>query len=203
LGNWEFEVPVSQLLFITKSQLESILLTFISMNLDLIQQVCEKLPGVTTDIKWGNDLVFSVAEKMFCVCSTDPPLRVSFKVPDDEFEEISVREGFQPAPYMARAKWVLVNQPLKLNKAEWKNFLEQSYQLVTAKLSKKTQNQIKAHALPGGRQGTRHKGTRGKPKGTTRSQGETNKPMVKGQGTGIKKKVNANETRSKRNVKAK
>ena len=112
------------------------------MNIDFLQHLWEKWPGVTTDIKWGNDLVFSVAEKMFCVCSTDPPFRASFKVKDDEFEELSVRDGFQPAPYMARAKWVLVNHPSKLSKDEWKQFIKQSYELVKGKLSKKMQESL-------------------------------------------------------------
>jgi predicted DNA-binding protein (MmcQ/YjbR family) len=109
------------------------------MNIDFLQQICEQFPGVTTDIKWGHDLVFSVAEKMFCVCSTDPPFRASFKVNDEEFEEISLRDGFQPAPYMARAKWVLVTEPGKLNRQEWESFIAQSYELVKSKLSNKTQ----------------------------------------------------------------
>jgi predicted DNA-binding protein (MmcQ/YjbR family) len=79
---------------------------------------------------------------MFCVCSTDPPLRISFKVKDDEFEEMSVREGFQPAPYMARAKWVLVDKPEKLTKKEWEEFIKQSYELVKEKLPKKVRESL-------------------------------------------------------------
>ena len=125
--------------------------TFISMNIEFLEQTCTSLPGVTTDVKWGNDLVFSVAEKMFCVCSMDPPFKASFKVPDAEFEELSVRDGFEPAPYMARAKWVLVTNPSKLNRKEWEEYLKQSYDLVKSKLSKKLQETL------GKAQGARHK----------------------------------------------
>lgn len=124
--------------------------TFITMNIEFLEQTCTRLPGVTTDVKWGNDLVFSVAEKMFCVCSMDPPFKASFKVPDGEFEEISVRDGFQPAPYMARAKWVLVTIPSKLNRQEWEGYINQSYELVKNKLSKKLQETLgKAHLSAG------------------------------------------------------
>src|SRR5437763_1451339 len=112
------------------------------MQIDFIENFCNNLPGVTSDIKWEHDLVFSIAEKMFCVCSTDPPLKVSFKVKDDEFEELSVRECFQPVRYMARSKWVIVNNTSKVNKEEWQHFLEQSYELVKAKLSKKMRASI-------------------------------------------------------------
>ncbi len=129
------------------------------MNIDFLQQLCDKWPGVTTDVKWGNDFVFSVAEKMFCVCSLEPPPRIAFKVSDEEFEELSTREGFQPAPYMARNKWVLITNPGKLTKREWEDFVKQSYELVKAKLSKKLQEKL---------EGTRNKGqgTRSKVQGT-------------------------------------
>ena len=112
------------------------------MGIDFLRQLTSKWPGVTTDIKWGNDLVFSVAEKMFCVCSMDPPFRASFKVPDEEFEELSARTGFQPAPYMARAKWVLVSDPAKLSKQEWEKYVKQSYELVKSKLTKELQQSL-------------------------------------------------------------
>jgi predicted DNA-binding protein (MmcQ/YjbR family) len=112
------------------------------MHIVFIENFCSNLPGVTSDIKWGNDLVFSIAEKMFCVCSTDPPLKVSFKVKDDEFEELSVREGFKPAPYMARAKWVLVDHPEKLTRKQWEQFITQSYELVKEKLPKKVRESL-------------------------------------------------------------
>jgi predicted DNA-binding protein (MmcQ/YjbR family) len=74
------------------------------MNIETLRKICSSLPAVTEDIKWGNDLVFSVGDKMFCVASLEPPFSSSFKVSDDEFDELSNQEGFAPAPYMARAK---------------------------------------------------------------------------------------------------
>ena len=113
------------------------------MSIDFLQKLCAGWPGVTTDIKWDNDLCFSVAGKMFCVAGLDTPLKIAFKVPDDEFDELSVREGFMPAPYMARAKWVLVTDPGKVSKKEWEQFVKQSYELVKAKLTKKQQNELR------------------------------------------------------------
>ena len=112
------------------------------MNIDFLQTLTENWPGVTTDVKWGNDLVFSVAEKMFCVASLEPPPKIAFKVKDEEFEELSMREGFMPAPYMARNKWVLITNPAKLSKKEWETFVKESYELVKAKLSKKLQENL-------------------------------------------------------------
>jgi predicted DNA-binding protein (MmcQ/YjbR family) len=109
------------------------------MDIEWLRATCLALPGTSEDIKWGNDLCFLVAEKMFCVTNLEPPLHVSFKVTDEEFEELSQREGIIPAPYMARNKWVMVQQVSKLSKTEWKQYIQQSYELIKSKLPKKTQ----------------------------------------------------------------
>src|ERR1043165_2401991 len=100
------------------------------MNIETLRKICSSLPAVTEDVKWGNNLVFSVGDKMFCVASLQPPFTSSFKVPDDEFEELSNKDGFAPAPYMARAKWVLVTDPSKMNKKEWEQYIKGSYDLI-------------------------------------------------------------------------
>lgn len=112
------------------------------MDTDTLRLFCLNLPAVTEDVKWDNDLCFSVASKMFCVSSLEPPFKIAFKVPDEEFEELSNTEGFMPAPYMARAKWVLVTDLSKLNKKEWEHYIYQSYELVKAKVPKKTRKEL-------------------------------------------------------------
>jgi predicted DNA-binding protein (MmcQ/YjbR family) len=107
------------------------------MDIDQLREYCLSLPAVTEDIKWDNDLVFSVGGKMFCVAGLEQPFKCSFKVPDEDFEELILKEGFQPAPYMARAKWVLINKASILHKKEWENYIKQSYELVKQKLTKK------------------------------------------------------------------
>ena len=39
------------------------------MNIETLRKICSSLPAVTEDIKWGNDLVFTVGDKMFSVAS--------------------------------------------------------------------------------------------------------------------------------------
>jgi len=112
------------------------------MDTEMLRKICSSLRAVTEDVKWGNDLVFSVGDKMFCAASLEPPFSCSFKVPDDEFDEISNRNGFTPAPYMARAKWVLVTDPSKLNKKDWERYIKQSYELIKIKLTKKLREKL-------------------------------------------------------------
>jgi predicted DNA-binding protein (MmcQ/YjbR family) len=112
------------------------------MDIEVLRKFCLSLPAATEDIKWGNDLVFSVGGKMFCVAGLEQPYKFSFKVSDEEFEELSNTDGFIPAPYMARAKWVLVANPSKLNKKEREHYIKESYELVKAKLSKKERSTL-------------------------------------------------------------
>ena len=109
----------------------------VEMNIESLRDFCRELPAVTEDVKWGHDLCFSVAGKMFCVAALDGPLTVSFKVKDDEFDELSNSPGIRPAPYVARYKWVLVEDVDKLSRKEWAHYVKQSYDLVRAKLPKK------------------------------------------------------------------
>ncbi len=111
------------------------------MDIETLRELCRSFPVVTEDIKWGHDLCFSVASKMFCVAALEGPLTVSFKVKDDEFDELSNSPGLRPAPYVARYKWVLVEDVRKLSRKEWEHYVRQSYDLVRAKLPKKLARQ--------------------------------------------------------------
>ena len=112
------------------------------MDIEFIRKHCTSLKGVTEDVKWDHDLVFSIGGKMFCVVGLDLPFGCSFKVSDEEFEELSTTSGFIPAPYMARAKWVKVDSEGRLTQAQWKKYLLQSYDLVKAKLTKKQKQEL-------------------------------------------------------------
>src|SRR6267142_3528694 len=108
------------------------------MNIEELRSFCLALPGVTEDIKWGNDLCFCIAEKMFCVTGLQPPLTISFKVTDEEFDDVSNSDGFVPAPYVARYKWVLLENPAKVSKKRLQGYITHSYELVKMRLPKKT-----------------------------------------------------------------
>ncbi|HEX8516540.1 MAG TPA: MmcQ/YjbR family DNA-binding protein [Bacteroidia bacterium] len=107
------------------------------MDIEQLQSFCKSLPGVTENIKWGHDLCFSVGRKMFCVTGLEPPMQVSFKVRDDEFEELIHTENIISAPYVGRYKWVLVQKSSRLSKKEWEAYIRQSYELIKAQLPKK------------------------------------------------------------------
>ncbi|WP_255474025.1 MmcQ/YjbR family DNA-binding protein [Pontibacter qinzhouensis] len=113
------------------------------MTLEQVEHLCQQLPGVTQDIKWEKDLCFCVAEKMFLVLGFEEnPITGSFKVPDEEFDAFCEREGFAPAPYLARYKWVAFDNLNRLQQQEWQQCINKSYNLVRAKLPKKKQQEL-------------------------------------------------------------
>ena len=114
------------------------------MDIESLQNICSRFPGVTEDIKWEHHLCFSVAEKMFLMIGLDDsPLTASFKVSDEDFDEISSRKGFKPAPYMAKNKWVSVDDLNRMNKTEWQTIATNAYEIIKSKLPKKTQASLK------------------------------------------------------------
>src|SRR5690606_27772381 len=108
-----------------------------------IQSICNSFKGVTQDIKWDDHLCFNVGGKMFLVTASDSvPVSASIKVSDEDFELLPQREGIIPAPYMARYKWVFIDDINRLSTAEWEHYLKQSYELIFAKLPTKARKEI-------------------------------------------------------------
>lgn len=105
---------------------------------------CGHWPGVTRDIKWGHELVFSVGGKMFVLTPMDSNEngRLFFKVEDDRFLELTDQPGIIPAPYLARSHWISVTEPQRFPTAELEALILTAYTLVRAKLTKKLQAEL-------------------------------------------------------------
>jgi predicted DNA-binding protein (MmcQ/YjbR family) len=112
------------------------------MDLDSIRTYCLSLPHATEDIQWGNDLLFRISGKIFAGISLDPPHSLSFKCTPEKFDELIELEGIIPAPYTARNKWVMLERPDALSDREIKSLIENSYQMIVAKLTKKAQAEL-------------------------------------------------------------
>ena len=107
-------------------------------DLKALHALCRSLPGVTEDVKWGADLVFSIGGKMFAVFPMGEyeDQGFSFKVEAPVFEALTRRKGIIPAPYLARASWIKV-KPKALSKKELQGLLRESWRLVALRLPKK------------------------------------------------------------------
>ncbi len=113
------------------------------MNVDRLRELCLSFPGTTEQIQWGSDLLFKVGGKMFAVTPLEPaPVCLSFKTSLENFAELTERPGIIPAPYLARAQWVALQTRDALPAEELARLLRDSYDMVFAKLPKKTRDAV-------------------------------------------------------------
>lgn len=110
------------------------------MDIEKLRDFCLSLPGTSEGIKYGDQLCFMVAGKVFCSSPINNLDKASFKVREAEFEEMCDRPGIRAAPYGgAKFHWVQVTDFDGLDTQEWEHYLKQAYELAKAKLPKKIQ----------------------------------------------------------------
>jgi len=117
------------------------------VRLHALRQFALSLPHTTVVKQWGEHLVFKVAGKMFLILGLDGDTidGVTFKcAPDSEFDELTEIDGITQAPYCAKRHWVRVADLSALPAAELERRIRHSYDLVVAKLPKKTQAGLSA-----------------------------------------------------------
>ena len=108
------------------------------MTLDFVRGCCRSFPHVTEIVQWEDDLVFKIGGKMFAVLPLEPArVWLSFKCSEEDFSELVERPGIIPAPYLARARWVALEDEDAMPNPELKRRLRLAYELVLAKLPKK------------------------------------------------------------------
>ncbi|HYH47204.1 MAG TPA: MmcQ/YjbR family DNA-binding protein [Thermoanaerobaculia bacterium] len=108
---------------------------------DPLVAFCRSLPGATEDIKWDNDLVFSVGGKMFAAFGLPELQSIGCKVEPAAFDVLTRQPGIIPAPYLARAFWISLKREA-LPQEAIEDLLRESHALVAAKLSKKVRKSL-------------------------------------------------------------
>jgi predicted DNA-binding protein (MmcQ/YjbR family) len=117
------------------------------MSIEAVRRICRTLAGVSEDVKWGNDLVFSVGGKMFAAIDLEPPHAIAFKCSDEIFGDLVERPGIIPAPYLARAKWVQETEfGETLDLRELAELLRAAHGIVVSKLPKSRRPQAEGPA---------------------------------------------------------
>src|ERR1700681_960312 len=120
------------------------------MDASWIRDLCLSFPSVTEHVIWGSDLTFKVAGKMFAHAVLEPaPVWLSFKASPENFYELTERPGIIPAPYLARAQWVALETKGALSSAELSTLVRDSYDLIVAKLPKKTRDSLSVRKSSG------------------------------------------------------
>ena len=109
------------------------------MDVHDIRATCQSFPHVTETQQWTDHLVFKIGDKSFAITTLEPTDKLcSIKCSPEVFAEVIERPGVIPAPYLARSHWVAVEDADALPAKELRALLRQAYDLVLAKLPKKT-----------------------------------------------------------------
>src|SRR5712692_7756256 len=109
------------------------------MDIDSVRAYCLSFPNASEDVQWGSDLLFRISGKMFAVMNLEPPHQLAFKCTPEKLDEVIEVDEIIEAPYMARNKLVRLERPNSLGDSEIKSLIKSSYEMVLAKLPKKTQ----------------------------------------------------------------
>jgi predicted DNA-binding protein (MmcQ/YjbR family) len=113
------------------------------VDIEWVRKLCLSFPKVTEQEVWTDSLTFKVAGKIFANSALIPaPVWLMFKASPESFAELTERGGIIPAPYLARAKWVALETKDALPRDELAALLRQSYDMVVAKLPRKTQESL-------------------------------------------------------------
>jgi len=106
------------------------------MDRDGVGKVCMALPGVTLAHPFGDDHdAYKVGGKMFAIIGGMGGL--SFKVSDIAFEVLTGDGRARPASYLARARWVHLEDPADWPDDELAEHLVIAHGIVAARLTKK------------------------------------------------------------------
>jgi predicted DNA-binding protein (MmcQ/YjbR family) len=119
----------------------------VGMDSESARAFLRSLPFVEETLQWGNNLVYWVGDKtiggkMFAVLNLDADHHgvLSFAAGPEDSAELLEVDGIFPAPYLARAHWVALEQWSALRTPELENRLRAAHAVVEAKLPRRTRD---------------------------------------------------------------
>ncbi len=117
------------------------------MDAERLREFLLKLPHVEETMQWGENLVFwtgdkAIGGKMFALANLDGTGKgvLSFAAGAERYNELLENEGVIPATYMARIYWVCLERWDVLPQRDLKDLLMRAYELVFARLPKRTKD---------------------------------------------------------------
>ncbi|HEX8811985.1 MAG TPA: MmcQ/YjbR family DNA-binding protein [Terracidiphilus sp.] len=111
------------------------------MDVESVRAYCLSFPAAAEKLQWGDALCFKVREKMFAVLGLDQ-VRLTFKCTREVFADLIERQDIRPSPYLGRHSWVMLDRLDALSDDEIEHLLQQSYEMVSAKVPKAAPKKI-------------------------------------------------------------
>jgi len=118
------------------------------MTLEAYNAFCKSLRYTTYVVQWGGAHVWKIGGKVFAIGGWNKDdeafLSVSFKVSPLAFDILREQPGLRPAPYLASRgmTWIQRTSNETMSDANFYDYLEESYRLVAAGLTKKRQREL-------------------------------------------------------------
>jgi predicted DNA-binding protein (MmcQ/YjbR family) len=119
------------------------------MRVDAFNAFAGSLPHTTHVVQWGGAHVWKIGGKVFAIGGWNKEdgagvLSVSFKVTRLAFDILGEQDGLRPAPYLASRgmTWIQRTDDATMSDADLCAYLEESYRLVAAGLTKKRQREL-------------------------------------------------------------
>lgn len=109
------------------------------MKFEAFDEAMRDLAGVTLEIKWETTRAYCVGDKIFVLAGHlgDAAPLYMFKASELGFEMLVETGAAAPAPYLGRAKWVIMTAPDSLEDADLLAYATEARALVAAKLPKR------------------------------------------------------------------
>jgi predicted DNA-binding protein (MmcQ/YjbR family) len=108
---------------------------------DELHAAAMALPAATLAVQWGDDHIYKVGGKMFAGVDGGYT-NLSFKATEVAFEALTASGRARPAPYMARARWVMFDDLAGLDAEEVRGWLKTAHELVAGKLTRAQRNEL-------------------------------------------------------------
>jgi len=119
------------------------------MSVERTRKFLLTLPHAVETMQWGDNLVFWVGDKtiggkMFALVNLDKDHNgvMSFAAGPELYAELLEREGYFPAPYMARIFWIALEGWSAARPTELEDLLRHAHALVHSKLPPKAKKAL-------------------------------------------------------------
>ena len=120
------------------------------MTQDEYNQFCESLAHSTHVVQWGDADVWKIGGKVFAVGgwraaeAAETAFCVTFKTSEMSFDILKDQPGCRPAPYLASRgmKWIQRFSEASMDDDALKDYLRESYRLVSLNLTRKLQKEL-------------------------------------------------------------
>ena len=120
------------------------------MTRDEFDAYCGSLKATTHVVQWGNASVWKIGGKIFAICSVwgkgdgdAEGQKIGFKCSDMAYALLTEEDGIVPAPYLARAKWVQIEDADAMSDDDLRGYIAKAYEIVAGKLTRAQRTELR------------------------------------------------------------